>query len=83
MTNNITPIRPPKKLTQDEIHEQTLEDFRTGKHSKYNQVAEDVWNEFDVTEILQIVGNNYEDELMIGVKAKAMVDARIKKAMEV
>ena len=83
MTNNITPIRPTKKLTQDEIHEQTLEDFRTGKHSKYNQVAEDVWNEFDVTEILQIVGNNYEDELMIGVKAKAMVDARIKKAMEV
>jgi len=83
MTNNVTPIRPPKKLTQDEIHEQTLEDFRTGKHSKYNQVAEDVWNEFDVTEILQIVGNNYEDELMIGVKAKAMVDARIKKAMEV
>jgi len=83
MTNNITPIRPPKKLTQDEIHEQTLEDFRTGKHSKYNQVAEDVWNEFDVTEILQIVGNNYEDELMIGVKAKAMIDARIKKAMEV
>jgi hypothetical protein len=83
MTNNITPIRPPKKLTQDEIHEQTLEDFRTGKHSKYNQVAEDVWNEFDVTEILQIVGNNYEDELMIGVKAKAMVDALIKQAMEV
>jgi len=83
MTNNVTPIRPPKKLTQDEIHEQTLEDFRTGKHSKYNQVAEDVWNEFDVTEILQIVGNNYEDELMIGVKAKAMVDALIKQAMEV
>ena len=83
MTNNITPIRPPKKLTQDEIHEQTLEDFRTGKHSKYNQVAEDVWNEFDVTEILQIVSNNYEDELMIGVKAKAMVDALIKQAMEV
>jgi len=83
MTNNVTPSRPPKKLTQDEIHEQTLEDFRTGKHSKYNQVAEDVWNEFDVTEILQIVGNNYEDELMIGVKAKAMIDARIKKAMEV
>ena len=83
MTNNVTPISPPKKLTQDEIHEQTLEDFRTGNHSKYNPVGGDVWNEFDVTEILQIVGNDYEDELMIGVKAKAMVDALIKQAMEV
>ena len=82
MTNNITPIRPPKKPTNDEIFQQTLEDFQTGNHSKYNPVGHDVWNQFDVTEILQIVGNNYEDELMIGVKAKAMVDALIKKAME-
>ena len=82
MTNNITPIRPPKQSTNDEIHQQTLEDFRTGNHSKYNPVGHDVWNQFDVTEILEIVGNDYEDQLMVGVKVIAMVDALIKKAME-
>ena len=83
MTNNVTPIRPSKKLTQEEIHEQTLEDFSTGNHSKYNQVAEDVWNQLDATELLEIVGKHYQDENMIGVKVKVKVDELIKKAMEV
>jgi|TARA_R110000787_G_scaffold66543_1_gene149362 hypothetical protein len=82
MTNNITPIRPPKKPTNDEIFQQTLEDFRTGNHSKYNPVGDDAWNQFDVTEILQIVGNDYEYECVVGVKVIAMVDALIKNAME-
>ena len=83
MTNNVTPIRPSKKLTQEEIHEQTLEDFSTGNHSKYNQVAEDVWNQLDPTELLEIVRKHYQDENMIGVKVKVKVDELIKKAMEV
>jgi len=82
MTNNVTPIRPPKKPTNDEIHQQTLEDFSTGNHSKYNEIAEDVWNQLDAIELLEIVGKHYQDENMIGVKVKVMIDALIKQAME-
>mgnify|MGYP003113211387 FL=1 len=78
MTNNITPIRPPKKLTQDEIIRQTIDEFATGNHSQYSEIAEEVWNDFDVVELLMVVAENDGDFAMIGERVNAYVFDMIK-----